>query len=515
MKLKSLLLGLLATTLFMFSCGDEEMPTPIDTKNLEASFDVSTVENLVVSFNNTSVDADSYSWSFGDGNTSTETHPTHTYANEGTYTITLTATNSSESKTARKDVTVTEKYAKDGYLVVSVASSSGGATYYAGYYADQPTGNLDLTTKQGFQRFLTKANYKGFIYGRPSDGQPGLSKFGVEKATGNIVTVAQIPLLDTPGDVTIINDELGFLSYFGLKTIQTFNPTTMELTGEINMSGAREYPSENNSNGYNSLVYNEQLGKIYATGYTNDPATPPFYDSEDVWIEVIDVASKTREKTIVHPDAKYILDRGNISSVIDEAGNTYFLCQGSYGIDQQVGPFANVGSRPQIIKVDTNSEFDPTYAYNPINDIGFMNNAFQLMTSMTYGGNNTVYAIGTSQPESEAIQELLAKLATGTITAEEYDQLVFLVLYTENMSVLKIDLNSKSASIVDNTSTAGFAYPYMYQTDNSIITQITKQNGSFNGFYEIDKSSGSASEVCNITAGGVAVHYVNLADGFE
>lgn len=55
----------------------------------------------------------------------------------------------------------------------------------------------------------------------------------------------------------------------------------------------------------------------------------------------------------------------------------------------------------------------------------------------------------------------------------------------------------------------------MYNTGDKIITQITKQGGVFNGFYEIDKSTGAASELCNITAGGVAVHYVNLADGFE
>ncbi len=70
--------------------------SPITVSNPVPSFSVSGpttgCSNLLVTFNNTSVNAISYVWDFGDGTYSTATHPTHMYSNPGVYTVTLTAT---------------------------------------------------------------------------------------------------------------------------------------------------------------------------------------------------------------------------------------------------------------------------------------------------------------------------------------------------------------------------------------------------------------------------------------
>ena len=75
--------------LFVFaSCGeDETAPVPV----AEFSYEVDSENPLMVSFTNTSQDAETYSWDFGDGNTSEEMSPSHTYGDEGTYSVKLTA----------------------------------------------------------------------------------------------------------------------------------------------------------------------------------------------------------------------------------------------------------------------------------------------------------------------------------------------------------------------------------------------------------------------------------------
>ena len=63
-----------------------------------------TVEDLTVTFTNTSTDADTYLWNFGDGTTSTEESPSHTFADYGLYSVSLKATGEGGENTATKDV---------------------------------------------------------------------------------------------------------------------------------------------------------------------------------------------------------------------------------------------------------------------------------------------------------------------------------------------------------------------------------------------------------------------------
>jgi len=96
MKIKNLFaLPAIALAVLFTSCEKEP----------KASFSTSKTEvdiEEVVTFTNTTVNAETYNWNFGDGNTSTLVSPTHKYTTAGTYTVTLTA----ESKNGKKtDVT--------------------------------------------------------------------------------------------------------------------------------------------------------------------------------------------------------------------------------------------------------------------------------------------------------------------------------------------------------------------------------------------------------------------------
>lgn len=72
---------------------------------LTASYTYS-VEDLAVTFTNTSTGAESYSWDFGDGNSSTAESPVHTFAGAGAYTVVLTAVAGMESVTDEQSISV-------------------------------------------------------------------------------------------------------------------------------------------------------------------------------------------------------------------------------------------------------------------------------------------------------------------------------------------------------------------------------------------------------------------------
>ena len=72
-----------------------------------ANFEVNTIANGVVGFNNTTINASAYQWTFGDGSPfSTDVNPTHTYTQSGTYTVSLSAINDCGVSVYQTTVTV-------------------------------------------------------------------------------------------------------------------------------------------------------------------------------------------------------------------------------------------------------------------------------------------------------------------------------------------------------------------------------------------------------------------------
>lgn len=406
-----------------------------------------------------------------------------------------------------------DSYLKEGYVLTSL--SAGDVTsVYAGYFEEMPTGQVDLVANAtAFSFFRGRAVHNGYIYCQPSDGNTGVVRYAVDKETKALVEVDQFALPNNPSKIIILDNETAIVSTFYDKQISIFNPETMEITGEVDLSQSTTIEG-NDENSISSMIYNEVTDKIYAIFYTNIEATPAYYDGTKVYVEVIDAETLQWEKTIEHDDAMYPVFRGETNTIIDESGNTYLLAQGSWGLDNNFGPQAPVASKPQILKINTNSEFDESYAFNPIDAFGFENNYFQLFTSMVYGGNNKAYGIGTAQTDDPQILGLLQKFATEGLTEEEFATLSYLVLYSESFNLMEVDLITKEVSAVTGAPmSAGFSYPFMYNYNGTIYAQITTSAGI--GFYEINPSSNTASEQFTLSTGGFAYQVINLEESLD
>ncbi|MGB3468038.1 MAG: PKD domain-containing protein [Cyclobacteriaceae bacterium] len=489
------------------SCSDDEQ----SEDQLTADFSATVNNGTIVTFINSSENATSFAWEFGDGNTSTEESPVHTYSASGTYTVKLTATANGESEFISKAVEVSSLYHESGYFVVSNVITSAAGGVFGQYFPEIPEGDVDLTQGTAYQVFFMRDQLNEFLYGNPLDGSAGIAKLAVSKETNQLVEVGKLTTIDFVGSVTIINENLGFYSGFNFESIFVFNPTTMLTIKEIDMSGATKFPGNEETN-FANMIYNSVTGKLLVTVYTDIEATPQFYDADKTYIEVVDVATQTWEKEIVLENAEYTIFRGNQNTVIDEAGNTYFISQGQYGLDGGVGPSAPAGSRPQLIRVNSNSEFDKDYSFNPVDALGLQNNFIQLFTGMVYAGNNKAYGVATAGPESQEIVALLIKFSAGTMTDEEFTELRDLVFNDDAQVIVEIDLISKAVSFVPNMPlTAGFGFPFMFNYDGEIFLNFFSPDAGFNGYYQIDPSTSEATRLYNVTAGGISHQLIDLS----
>jgi PKD repeat protein len=93
----------LAAVAVFWGCKEEEtIPKP--TTSFTYSIDADT--GGIVTFTNTSKNADSYQWDFGDGTFSTLKDPVKTYMEDGDYTVSLVATNLGGSAEAKETISI-------------------------------------------------------------------------------------------------------------------------------------------------------------------------------------------------------------------------------------------------------------------------------------------------------------------------------------------------------------------------------------------------------------------------
>lgn len=403
------------------------------------------------------------------------------------------------------------KYQEEGYVMASISQTSASNTFYAGYFPTLPSGNIDLTTKSSYSNFYPSAIWKNYMFGQPLVSDKKLSKQAIVKTTGAIEEVASIPLVDFISRVIIINDQLGVYSTGGNRALFMFNPTTMESLGQIDMSSAQNFP-DNETNIYANLTYRASDNRLFAALFTNSSKTGQFYDAQNVYVEVINLTTKKWEKTAIYEQATYPFTRGSENGIVDEAGNVYIITQGQYGLDGQLGPNGAKRSKPQILKIPAGStDFDKTYSFNPVNAAGLPNLMFQLLLGGVYDANGVMYACISGQQDSARLLELIAKLATNTITATEYQELSNLAFYDANQRWAKLDLNAKTATFIqDIPLTAGYAYPITYKYDGKIYMPAYNSALKLNGLYSYDPSTSKATQLNSVTAGGLITHFYKL-----
>ncbi|MGD8782522.1 MAG: hypothetical protein PVH88_26645 [Ignavibacteria bacterium] len=222
----------------------------------------------------------------------------------------------------------------------------------------------------------------------------------------------------SPSSIVIQNETKAYLALMGRPKILIINPSTMEKTGEIDIT---EYGVGDDNPDANQMVIRDD--KLYVAlsqmvgGYYASP------DRAKVDVLIINTETDTVEKMITEESTGMSQPTRPTETnqiFIDENNDIYIVCQGGFG--------AVAGHKCGILRIkDGETEFDAGYSIN-ITDAAITgeNNNASALFYVQYGGNGKLYghaavfAYYSNPPsyiEDRTCVPVEVDLSAGTITA--------------------------------------------------------------------------------------------------
>lgn len=368
---------------------------------------------------------------------------------------------------------------KGKYIIMTQDPISSTAAGYVSTYANLPSGTFSNISGNSTQALGTAGELTPFgqwiFKASNSAGETGIQKYSIS-TEGKLKDEGFITSHDNR--FYIISETEGYYwdSDLGRLKIQKFNPSTMQRTGEIDLT------SKLNKSGESYITAGQHViavhnGKLYADIYYGTSASSiGFADMkyDTVYMAVVDLSTSAYVKTIKLPGIKggigFLSDNPFWTKASD--GTMYFSCLG------------NVGSAAsKIIRIKNGeSDFDKNWALN-ISD-------YQAGSSFVniYVKDNKLY----TQVSTEAIKSDFSNL------------------YNEMWEYYAIDLNTKAATKVE-----GIGTPVLFtghsrsisEIDGKIYLRVINSKSGTNGYYVL--SGNHTTEAFKISEGG------NVQDFFK
>ncbi|MEM6633623.1 MAG: PKD domain-containing protein, partial [Bacteroidota bacterium] len=479
---------LVASLLFSISfmgCDDDDDDEPDPPAVQPTAAFTFTADELTVTFTNTSTDATASSWDFGDGNTSNQASPTHTYDTTGSYTVVLTTANgnltATESQSVAVELSPENVRLKSGFVVVGRTQEN---SWFAQYFAELPTGTVDISQGTAFQTFFPLSIIDGAIYLARTDGSPGFEKLGVNGneefvEDGIISTVSPNAFVIAARDA-----EFGvFHDRADPNTINTFNPTTMQVTGTIDMTVANAIADDPVR--YQDFIFRGD-NEIFAPMRLEAGGNVP-----NVGLARVDIGSGQATNVAEFEGAGDLVVLNSGRRFVDETGNLYFWHAGNISVPTISGA---------ILKVPAGaSDYDSTYNFKvPEVNNPALTGSGTFMGTFNYYQNNTGFAL-INEALAQELLDLIAERGGPQNFTEEDLNLATQILFTSPTgAIVQVDLMGQTVSRINGL-------PPLSAFDNAGVNFLEGNpyfaisNPSVNAFYEWDEATNSVTKVFDMT----------------
>jgi hypothetical protein len=386
---------------------------------------------------------------------------------------------------ACSDDDATPEDTSDDKYVIMTATEKWDAGYFTSY-GEFPTGSVEKITDQSLQ-VATAFGYRSFgkwiFISSNAAGDAGIQKYTVEtdgsfKSDGFIPTGAYLQYV-------IVDETHGYYLDANRSTInlQTFNPSTMVRTGDVDLSSLAKtevdgIPVEYQVIGQHTLAVKE--GKLYA-GITYGTITGAGFGDDVVdYIEfaVIDIATNTLDKTIKYEGLKSIGwgSSGNKMWTLGDDGALYFCSTG----------LRTGMATSSIIRIKAGqTEFDKTW----------------IIKATDYNGPSSIATILVKN----------GKLYTELSSVPMKDD--FSNLQDIVYDYYSIDINSKVATKITGMPQHHYAWANeqaITEINGDIYLWVRNLDENIDGYYKINSGTTSATQVFNVAHDGFMWGFVKL-----
>jgi hypothetical protein len=379
---------------------------------------------------------------------------------------------------ATPDETSDDKY------VIMAATEKWDAGYFTSY-SEFPAGSVEKITDQSLQinvAFGFRSFGKWIFITSNAAGVAGIQKYSVN-ADGSLKSEGFIPTGGSP-QYLVVDETHGYYLDANRSTInlQTFNPSTMVRTGEVDLSSLAKSTVdgkvvEYQVIGQHTLAAKE--GKLYA-GITYGTITGGGFGDDVVdYIEVavIDMATNTLDKTIKYEGLRSIGwgSSGNKMWTLGDDGALYFCSSG-----------LNTGMATSgVIRIKAGeTEFDKNW----------------IIKATDYNGPSSIVTILVKNGK------LYTELASVDIK-DDFSNLEAIVF-----DYYAIDINTKAATKITGMPQHHYAWANeqaITEIDGKIYFWVRNPDQNIDGYYELN-SDGSATQAFNVAHDGFMWGFVKL-----
>ncbi len=218
-----------------------------------------------------------------------------------------------------------------------------------------------------------------FVYERTADR---LYKY--EKKGNDIVQVGSVVSLPARSDassICIVSDTKGFILYRGAGSVGVFNPQTMEIITNIELS---EFSLGKDAGDLNPepVAAIARDGKLFVFLWQEKAPLVPYEGAHAI---LVDIATNKAEKMISNKRATMLCGMPGAESIIDENGDIYVYAHGGFGYYPYSDGFL------RIKKGET--DFDPDYFF-PVKSMsieGIPGNKADYVNQYVYTGAGVIY----------------------------------------------------------------------------------------------------------------------------